>query len=294
MSYEMFVEKDFRADTMEVIVQANHIIQDYQAQGYILTLRQLYYQFVARDLLPNTERSYKRLGKILSDGRLAGLIDWEAIEDRGRQLEENNHWASPAQIIQTCADSFRYNLWKGQETIVEVWIEKQALLGVIERPCVELDIPYFACKGYVSQSEMWRAGRRSRGRRTVILHLGDHDPSGMDMTRDNQDRVLTFAAGSDVEVVRIALNMDQIEDQGPPPNPTKLTDSRAGPYLDQYGDESWELDALTPDFIEALIREHVEPYIDHDLMDEQRDEQNEARRQLQALSDDWDKISENL
>src|SRR5262249_10346260 len=158
------------------------------AQGYNLTLRQLFYQFVSRDLIPNNVRSYKRLGSIINDARLAGLIDWSAIEDRTRNLHELPCWRTPAGIIRSCAQQYRTDLWAKQENRVEVWIEKEALAGVFERVCDELRVPFFSCRGYTSQSEMWVAGHRLKriidaGQRPVILHFGDHDPSGMDMTR---------------------------------------------------------------------------------------------------------------
>lgn len=116
---------------------------------------------------------------------------------------------------------------------------------------------FFASKDYNSQSEQWRAGRHfasyiQKGQRPIIFHFGDHDPSGIDMTRDNQERLSLFA-GVPVIVQRIALNMSQVEEFNPPPNPAKLTDSRAADYIARYGDESWELDALSPRYIEDLI-----------------------------------------
>ncbi len=288
---QTYESKTFRADTQALIDQANTIINEYQADGYELTLRQLYYQFVARDLIENSQRSYKRLGKVISNARMAGLIDWEAIVDRTRNLHTNSHWSGVNEILKSAADSFRRDLWEGQEYAVEVWIEKEALIGVIEGPCVELDIPYFACRGYVSQSEQWRAGERVMDRwhtdhqKTIILHLGDHDPSGVDMTRDNQDRIDLFSDyESIVTVRRIALNWEQVQEYNPPPNPTKLTDTRAGDYIKRYGMNSWELDALEPRLIDRLIRGVVDEYIDHEIMSAVKARQESERRQLQTLA----------
>src|ERR1700722_6974774 len=100
------------------------------------------------------------------------------------------------------------------------------------------------------------AGYVQRGQRPIVFHLGDHDPSGIDMTRDNYDRLSMFA-GAPVQVVRRALNMPQVEEYDPPPNPAKLTDSRARDYIDKYGDECWELDALDPAMLRDLIRDAV-------------------------------------
>ncbi len=265
-----YVPKNFSGGSLAVIDQANAILDEYAGDGLDLTLRQLYYQFVARGLLENKQTAYKRLGSIVSDARLAGLIDWTRIEDRTRNLQGLTHWRSPAEVLQAARDSYRVDHWKGQDYQVEVWIEKDALVGVIESICHELDVPFFACRGYVSQSEMWTAAQRlliydKAGRSPIILHLGDHDPSGVDMTRDIVDRMATF--GVDLGVRRLALNMNQVEQYSPPPNPAKITDSRAAGYIDRFGNQSWELDALEPRVLRSLIDEHVRKYRDPDALE---------------------------
>ena len=290
---EQYIEKNFRADSLAIISQANSIIEEYQAQGFSLTLRQLYYQFVARGLIPNTERSYKRIGSIINDGRLAGLIDWESIEDRTRNLKKNLHLDGPADAIQVVRDQYGIDMWANQPTRVEVWIEKEALAGVIAGVCGELDVPYFACRGYVSQSEQWRAAMRHRtafnrhSQDTIVLHLGDHDPSGMDMTRDNQDRLRLLAGyRGGASVKRIALSMDQIDQYGPPPNPAKVTDARFADYAVEYGDQSWELDALEPAVIVELIRKHVLEYREPEAWDVQTHRLAADLDQLDRIIDD--------
>jgi hypothetical protein len=259
-----YVDKTFSRSSQDLIDQANEIIEEYQAQGYSLTLRQLYYQFVARGLVPNAQLQYKRIGSVINDARLAGLIDWTAIEDRTRNLVALSHWSSPTEIVRAAVESYQRDHWEDQPHHVEVWIEKDALTGVIADICDDLDVAYFSCRGYTSQSEMWVAGQRLRrqARRfgntkpVTIFHLGDHDPSGLDMTRDIQDRLDMFTGGR-VKVERIALNMDQVRQYNPPPNPAKLTDSRVGPYIEEFGDESWELDALEPRVMTDLIETAV-------------------------------------
>lgn len=264
-----YVEKRFRQDTLVMIELCNRIVADYQAQGFDLTLRQLYYRLVAQGLLPNKQKEYKRLGRIISDARLAGLVDWDAIVDRTRQLQENSHWQSPQEIVKAAHRGFMIDRWANQPYRVEVWVEKDALIGVVGRVCRELDVSFFSCRGYTSQSSMWRASIRlsnsslarstsglyHSGQRAYVIHLADHDPSGIDMTRDVQDRFGVF--GSPVEVNRVALNQDQVERYDPPPNPAKLADSRAPDYIARYGYDSWELDALEPAVIADLIRENV-------------------------------------
>ncbi len=264
-----YISKRFNRSSVEVIEQANEIIDELQSQGFDLTLRQLYYQFVARDLLPNSQRSYNRLSVILSDARLAGLVSWNAIVDRTRHFRENSHWENPEQVLRAARNWFYMDKWEGQENRVEVWIEKDALVGVIEPVCKELDVLHFSCRGYSSQTSVWKAAQRlleneGAGQYTTILHLGDHDPSGIDMTRDIEDRLTTFGC-VDFRVKRIALNMNQIEELNPPPNPAKLSDTRAQSYISKYGHESWELDALDPKYINDLVREWVLKHRDEEI-----------------------------
>ena len=311
-----YVPKRLRVATLGIIAKANHIIAEYQAQGFCLTLRQVYYQMIARDLFPetwidpvynarhglppdtkNTLKNYKRLGDIVSDARLAGLIDWDAIEDRTRELRSAAHWRSPGQIVSACARQFRYDLWLYQDYYCEVWIEKDALIGVIEGVCTELDVPYFSCRGYTSQSAMWGAAKRliakeTHGKQTIIFHLGDHDPSGIDMTRDIADRLKMFQ--STVSVRRIALSMDQIDEHNPPPNPAKTTDARYEKYCEEYGDDSWELDALEPKVLTALIRDEVERVCDSERWDDQIERQEEARSELELVAEKWHSVVSDL
>jgi hypothetical protein len=292
-----YVDRKFSEVSLKMIETANTIIAEYAGQGFQLTLRQLYYQFVARDLIPNNLKSYKNLGSVINDGRLAGLIDWDHITDRTRSLRENSHWSTPGGIISSAANSYRIDLWKNQKYRPEIWIEKDALIGVIEGVCEELDVPYFSCRGYTSQSEMWvgamRIKRWARWNQTpVIFHFGDHDPSGKDMTRDIVDRIELFMGG--VELKRLALNMDQIEEYKPPPNPAKLTDSRAQAYIAEFGDDSWELDALEPKVIVDLIRRSVDALTDVKIWNEDIKRMKKEKALLKLAADNWDKIAENL
>lgn len=289
-----YVEKNFSKGSLEIIEQANSIISSYQAQGLSLTLRQLYYRFVAAALIPNKQSEYKRLGSIINDGRLGGLIDWDAIEDRGRNLQTIPSWSDPGDIIEAAARSYAIDLWQDQDNRVEVWVEKEALIGVVGGAAKALACPSFACKGYTSQSEMWRAGMRFKamendGQTPVVIHLGDHDPSGIDMTRDTKDRLEMFA-GFEVEVRRIALNMDQVHAYSPPPNPAKLTDSRAGGYIDQFGRESWELDALEPAVLRDLIQDTIREYMDEAKYEAMRLKQEQERWTLKTAATAWDNV----
>lgn len=285
--------KNFQKKTLNQIEEANKIIAEYQAMGFSLTLRQLYYQFVARDLIEeNTQRAYKALGNVINDGRLAGLIDWYSIEDRTRYLRKLAHWDNGADIIDSCIHTFRKSKWDNQDVRLEVWIEKDALIGVIEAVCKRWDVPFFACRGYASQSELFRAGQRykkyiSDGQRPIVFHFGDHDPSGIDMTRDNESRLEMFAE-QPIEVRRLALNMDQIVQYDPPPMPAKKKDSRHDGYQAKHGSESWELDALDPNIIADMIENEIQKFVDQDLWDIKLDEEEVVKKELRKVVLDFE------
>ena len=295
-----YIAKRFQGASEVIIDTANVICAEYRAQGYDLTLRQLYYQFVARGLLPNSDKSYKKLGGIVNDARLAGRLDWNYITDRTRNLNASaGGWDSAEQIIDQTADAFRRDLWAvtDQQYRPEIWVEKEALAGVIGRTARALDVPFFSCRGYVSQSEMWAAGQRMRkhldfGLTPIVIHLGDHDPSGLDMTRDITERLAMFAE-TPITVHRIALNWDQIEEFNPPPNPAKLTDSRGSAYVEEYGDESWELDALDPTTLDGLMRDALEPYIDTEAWREGEAEDEDTRDAIRRIASRWTELGDN-
>ena len=283
-----YVDKSFHDKTLALIDEANEIVDEYKADNYDLTLRQLYYQLVARDIIPNNQRSYKRLVNVVSDARRAGLMHWDAIVDRTRNLATLAHWGNPAEIVRATSEQFRIDRWKDQPVRIEVWVEKEALIGVVARACTRHDVPYFACRGFPSDSEMWAAAMRFRkydrhGQSVHILHFGDHDPSGIDMTRDIVDRLELFAA-RDVEVERMALNMDQIRLYNPPPNTAKKTDSRFAGYKAMYGPQSWELDALEPRVINQIISDRIVSLRDDDIWERASEVEADGRRRLSDIA----------
>jgi hypothetical protein len=289
-----------KAETLNLVQRCAEIIQEYMDQGYTLTVRQLYYRLVSKDMIPNSVQSYNRIVSMLTKARMAGLISWESIEDRNR--EHHTFWTqeSEQKVIDQLPYHIRFDRWARQEVYVEVWVEKEALGNVIERACRPWMVPHMACKGYLSASEAWRAGRRFRqkiqeGKECHLIHLGDHDPSGIDMTRDNKDRVDIFSGfQSLVEVDRVALNMDQVDEYSPPPNPAKKEDSRYKEYRREFGSSCWELDALEPSVIEELVTNNIECLIDFNSWDEVGEEEAEVERVLGLLSSQWDDIRMDL
>lgn len=318
MPYIKYIDRNFQPATLHVIRMANQIMQEYDAEGYILTVRQIYYQFVRRDWFPeerrwkkvdgkwrrdangskNAEPNYKWLQGILTDGRMAGLIDWALIEDRTRKLHHLPTWATPEAMMQSAVDWYLVPKWGDQESRVEVWIEKEALSGVFQRVCDELEVPLFACRGHPSVSSLWRAVEErflkyeNEGQVVYVLHFGDHDPSGIDMTRDLEAKFDTF--GSTAVIWRVALNMEQIQVWNPPPDPAKKTDSRYKRYRREYGEWCWELDALEPSQLAALVRTNVMKLRDEELWAPHVEEEEFNRSVLEAVRDSWDSVVEFL
>jgi hypothetical protein len=200
-------------------------------------------------------------------------------------------------------------------------VEKQALEGVLIPVSEQWHVPFSANKGYSSSSALYRAGKRieralKAGKNIRIIYLGDHDPSGIDMTRDVEDRLKMYsgyrfwapkddsekgrakalesmnprlferyrnAAYSDqiFEVHRAALNMDQIEEYNPPPNPAKMTDSRARDYVEKFGDESWELDALDPEVLAQTVTDAIEEILDREAWEKRESDEENGRGYLE-------------
>ena len=269
MAMEQFKEINFKPRSRELIEQCNSIIEEYQQDGLRLTLRQLYYQLVTKNVIPNEERSYKNLSSLVTDARLAGLMDWDAIEDRVRQPAIPLEFESIQHRVDTAIQNYRLNRWEGQENYVELWVEKDALAGVLRPIAHEYHITLMVNRGYSSASAMYESANRfitEQDKNLVLLYLGDHDPSGEDMVRDVRERLAMFNAPLDVR--KIALTMAQVRRYNPPPNPAKVTDPRAEKYIAEHGNHSWEVDALPPRVLAQTIRGELNDLVDMDLMNE--------------------------
>lgn len=300
MKYQ-YLEKTFRQDALTLIMVMDSIIEDFTSQGYVLTVRQLYYQLVGKAMIPNTEQSYKRITALVNDAKLAGLLDWDALEDRTRIFKRRSRWEDRAEILASVANSFHKDLWRDQSTRVFILVEKDALTGVLGSVCFKYDVPLLACKGYPSGTVLREFVERDilptlAGMQDVlILHCGDHDPSGLDMTRDLTERIALFTEGAFLGkwgLKRVALNMDQIQRHAPPPNPAKATDTRFEDYRKQFGSESWELDALSPSTLTGLVEAEIDSVIDVNKWADTKNEIAADRKQLQTLVD-MEKITED-
>lgn len=288
---EVFIETKFTDRVLTVINQANSIIDEYTVMGFDLSVRQLFYQFVSRNIFVNTPENYMSLADVVRKAREAGLIDWDTIKDRGRVTNTVPTAGSLRYYLQSLNKSFRLDKWKEQQVYIECMCEKQALEGVLLPVCERWEVPFTSNKGYSSASSLYerakyiQSKRDVEGKKVCVLVLGDHDPSGLDMTRDIEERLTLFSDGP-VDVQRLALNFDQVQRLNPPENPVKMKDSRSDDYVSKYGMSSWELDALNPATLASVVEHAIKQRLDLKLWDQMVEEETRQKDNLQDIIDD--------
>lgn len=284
-----------KANTV-MLDRINAIIEDYKEQGYKLTLRQLFYRLVTRNVIANETKEYKKLGTLLVKGRMAGVVDWEAIEDRIRVPYSAYTYGGVKDAIEDAERTYRLERQNNQDVHIELWVEKDALSGVLKPLATKYGIHMMVNRGYSSASAMHDAYQRfetawDEDKHVVILYLGDHDPSGLDMVRDIRERIEDFRGGggfADFVVEHIAITKSQIEQYEPPTNPARITDPRADWYISQHGSVSWEVDALPPNVLTALITKEIEERIDMDLYNETLEREEKDKERLIVIAEGID------
>lgn len=270
----------------DLIDEIVHITEKYKEMEIKLSGRQLYYQLVAIDFIPNAIEIYKRISKFVTDGRYGGVFDWSAIEDRGRVSSKHAEWNSISDLISSALYSYRRPRWEGQYYYVEMLCEKQALESVLKPIADKWHIRFGYNKGYTSASSMYEMSKRVikemyNGKKVVILYFGDHDPSGLDMIRDIKERMVEFLTEceepqpfdtvtvfDDFTVHPLALTKEQIKTMNPPPNPAKFSDPRSKDYILENGNVSWELDAIDPKTLQQIAEDGILQYLDEEQYDE--------------------------
>lgn len=272
-------------ESHKYLVMISAIVEDYQAKGFTLTLRQLYYQLVSKDLIPNKQAWYNKIGIIVKKGRLMGLIDWDIIEDRVRVPKLPYFVDGIEDAINDTINAYRLDRMRNQQCYIEVRVEKDALSSIFYRTTAKYGINLMVNRWYSSISAMYDASERfarNAGKQLHILYFGDHDPSGLDMIRDIKERMQLF--GIDLEVTPCALTMEQIELYNPPPNPAKITDPRAGKYIRDNWKTSWELDALPPEVLSRILDTEIQSIIDYDkylyLLGIEKEQKQEIARMI--------------
>jgi hypothetical protein len=275
--------------TKELLAKVIDIVESYQQAGYRMTLRQLYYQLVAKNIIANKLSEYSKLSVLLTDARMYGLIDWDFIEDRVRVRKMASEFADIPELIDVAISSYRRQRWDDQEYYVEVIVEKNALIGVLDPICRDYHISIFPNVGYGSTTVIHELAERfeqKQDKKCILLYFGDHDPSGEDMVRDIKNRLDIFEV--DVEVIKVALTIEQVQQYNLPPNPAKMSDPRASNYVAEHGSNSWELDALPPNVLVDLLTNAIEEYIDMDKYTAVRELEEKEKQQLEDYAENFE------
>jgi hypothetical protein len=293
----------------DLIDQAKEILAQYDGR---ITLRQLYYRLVATHKIDNNMKEYKRLVMAMSDARVKSRqIPFTAFEDKGRSF--NGHYGrwtntpdsvyesaeenfeSAEEDFKASAGNFRLPAWHGQRVYVEVWCEKDALTNVFEPVCRRNSVVYGAAKGQPSLSWLYEASERiqSMSRRTdidrvVILTYVDFDPAGLDIHKNIKRHINETFDLPNVEVIRMAITKEQIDEFDIPPMPTKPSDSRYSKWVAEHGDVSCvELDAIEPDDLAKIIKADIMSLWDKDAADKRKEEIKEGRDKVQSRIDEY-------
>jgi hypothetical protein len=229
-----------------------------------MTLRQLFYRLVSTEALENSHADYVRLSRVMTRAREDGEIDFKDIVDRSRPEYQPNVWDHLPGYLTAVGRSFRRDLWEDQPCHVEIWVEKDAIIGAIEDLAVgELGVTVRVGRGFMSATRCHEIADlfASIAKPIHVFYLGDHDPSGRCIETELYDRVRRYGSG-DFEMRRLSIHETDIRLFHLPPLKVKPTDSRAKRFKREYGGNCVELDALPPNELRRRIKEAV-----HDLID---------------------------
>lgn len=235
------------------------------AESSPMTVRQVYYQAVTRGLIDKTEQQYKAICRLLVLMRRDGSIDYDDIADNTRWMRKPKTYGSVEDFLTETARLYRRQVWADLDCRVEVWLEKEALAGVLVEVTAEWDVPLMVTRGYPSLSYIHAAGEaiQASGVETFIYYFGDRDPSGVDIARHVDESLTEFAGDVRVNFTLVAVTEEQIEQWDLPTRPTKRSDSRSKGW--EGG--SVEVDAIHPARLRALARNCIELHIPDGHMD---------------------------
>ena len=250
------VERRMESRTKYISNAANVILEEYTAEGHVLSMKQLFYRLVARGVIKNRRQGYIRLSNLVTQGRLGGRIDWDFIPDTTRRVSRPRALCNPKEALADCISQYRTDLWATQIVRPEIWVEKDSLAPLVADVCRRHGVVWQCTRGYMSQAAIYAAALRfkeyaRKGNRCVLFHVGDHDPTGLDILRDTVKRLSMFGVNTDVE--RIALTQSQISQFDVRPKPIRMSDVRFKKYINKFGRKEWEIEALEPSDLVRVI-----------------------------------------
>lgn len=264
------------------LIRSHIIVALYEDQP--MTVRQMFYRLVSKGVIGKTEGEYNAtVCRLLTQMRLDGTIPYGWIADNTRWMRKPHTYSSLEQALQRTAEAYRRSVWDNQAVYVEVWLEKDALAGVLMEETEPWDVPLMVTRGYPSISYLYGAAEAigAQGKPAYLYYLGDHDPSGLDIPRNVEQRLREFAPGAAIHFDRIAVTTAQIAAFNLPTRPTKTTDSRAKGFVG----ESVEVDAIPPRDLRALVRERIEQHVDQAALDGLRVAEDSERLILNMVAD---------
>lgn len=268
--------------TQAIFETASEVLNEYQRDGLKPTLRQLYYQLVAKNIIKNTPQAYQSLMKMTIRAREGNEWSLDALDDRSRIYNELLSYESHKDALKQLESSFKLNPRDFLKWKTIVLYEKEALTNLVELVCDEYRVDFMATRGFLSLSKVAEIKKKlyftDEDNYPVILYMGDHDPSGMEIFEDLRRRF-----GGYGELKRIALNMDQIQKYNLPPNPAKMSDNCSQKYVERFGKSSWELDALGRGETQSLLRKEIESHIDREGLDKMLEQEKEQADELKEM-----------
>ena len=251
--------------TINKLDSIKQILEEYKNQGYLpVTLRHLYYKLVSRTLIENKVEEYRKVVKLMTYARENHIIPYSYLTDSSRTPKIVSQFDNLKDLGNAAINSYKKCRWKCQDCYLEVWIEKAAMTSTIEDITRKYCVPLITGKGYNSLPIIWDAYNRMKEynkEHNIIIYLGDHDPSGVNMDLDIRNRFMKNF-GIEPDIQRIALTMDQIQQYNLPSQFAKKKDPRYKKYKNQYGSESWEIEALPIKIIRELLENKIREYID--------------------------------
>jgi hypothetical protein len=229
-----------------------------------MTVRQAFYQASVRGLVDKTEAGYNKVQTDLVLMRRAGDLPYGWLADSTRWQRKPRTFDGVEEALQETARLYRKSLWADIECYVEIWLEKDALAGVVYPITSLFDVPLMVARGYASLSFLHGAAEYIAELKvpTYIYHLGDYDPSGVNAGEKIEESLRDLAPRAEINFQRIAVTPEQISAWNLPTRPTKTSDSRSK----NFGDISVELDAIDPDQLRAMVREAVEQHLPADQL----------------------------
>jgi hypothetical protein len=253
-----------RRSTKAQVGQRRDDLLDIVAGMKPMTVRQVFYQATVRDIVEKSEAGYTKVQTDLVLMRRDGLLPYEWLADNTRWQRRPRTFNGVEEALQDTAKLYRKSLWADAESYVELWLEKDALSGVVLPITSLYDVPLMVARGYASLSFLHSAAEYINEMEvpTYIYHLGDFDPSGVNAGEKIEQTLREMAPDAEIHFERLAVTPDQIEEWDLPTRPTKTSDTRAK----NFGDISVELDAIAPADLRALVERAINEHLPQDQL----------------------------